>query len=567
MEAAERISEAGSGEVEVIDSSIIPWDRDTMPTPSARPPPDHCSRSAPHLRLRRGDRRSVSEELFEWLDAGPPTDRGGRPQSIQQGTERQVTPQVDDIEAGIDRTISCRKAAPPQQGPLRRAAPKRDRSRIGQYDARAGARALVDDVATDPNIPGSLGPAIAPRFPAGHSNTPEGTSSCSAMRSSHSPSSPCSGAWLRPRSPIHTGASASVHLVPPGQVKADGKRISLTVVVVDSTASLPVLFPRPQRSWVASIPTAAPLARASTAAPTRPSSASRQERASGSRPAFPAARALKAPSPSSSLVRQARISTSASPSPWSQPRTRPPSSTSRSRRLGCARGRCTFEHARTGSIDDLHPTVRPWAGAISLRRCRPSVSPSRHRLDLGCQQPRARTFRSFPRGKVTFPVNTGVAGARVRFQVGDKTFPAVSGADGQAWCRSRCSRCAKAKVSLSTPNGSSSIRPSTSWSPASAESASVGSPTTSADGNASARIRVLCRRQPWQASSGEEVLITSDVGIDLRRPLCWRRCLRGQFHSTEPHRSGHRHQRLDQGRRGQPSQRQDWARAARPKAL
>ena len=34
------------------------------------------------------------------------------------------------------------------------------------------------------------------------------------------------------------GASASVHLVPPGTIKADGKRISLTVVVVDSDGSL-----------------------------------------------------------------------------------------------------------------------------------------------------------------------------------------------------------------------------------------------------------------------------------------------------------------------------------------
>ena len=108
LEAAERISEQGGGEVEVIDlRSIVPWDRDTVA--------DSVRKTSRLLVVHEARRTCgfgaevaawASEELFEWLDA--PVLRLAAddvPSPSHKALEREVTPQVEDIEAGLNRTL------------------------------------------------------------------------------------------------------------------------------------------------------------------------------------------------------------------------------------------------------------------------------------------------------------------------------------------------------------------------------------------------------------------------------------------------------------------------------
>ena len=106
-EAADRLGD--SADIEIIDlRSIVPWDQETIAA---------SVRKTSRLIIVHEARRTcgfgaeiaawASEELFEWLDA--PVLRltaEDVPSPSNKALERQVTPQVDDIEAGIDRTIS-----------------------------------------------------------------------------------------------------------------------------------------------------------------------------------------------------------------------------------------------------------------------------------------------------------------------------------------------------------------------------------------------------------------------------------------------------------------------------
>lgn len=108
MDAAERISEQGGGEVEVIDlRSIVPWDRSTIA---------ESVRKTSRLVIVHEARRTcgfgaevaawASEELFEWLDA--PVLRltaEDVPSPSHKALEREVTPQIEDIEEGLNRTL------------------------------------------------------------------------------------------------------------------------------------------------------------------------------------------------------------------------------------------------------------------------------------------------------------------------------------------------------------------------------------------------------------------------------------------------------------------------------
>jgi len=108
MEAAERVAEAGMGEVEVIDlRSIVPWDRETIAD---------SVRKTSRLVVVHEARRTcgfgaevaawASEELFEWLDA--PVLRLAAedvPSPSHKALEREVTPQVEDVEDALSRTL------------------------------------------------------------------------------------------------------------------------------------------------------------------------------------------------------------------------------------------------------------------------------------------------------------------------------------------------------------------------------------------------------------------------------------------------------------------------------
>jgi 2-oxoisovalerate dehydrogenase E1 component len=108
MQAAERVAEQSGGEVEVIDlRSIVPWDRETIA---------ESVRKTSRLIIVHEARRTcgfgaevaawASEELFEWLDA--PVLRLAAedvPSPSHKALEREVTPQIEDIEEGIHRTL------------------------------------------------------------------------------------------------------------------------------------------------------------------------------------------------------------------------------------------------------------------------------------------------------------------------------------------------------------------------------------------------------------------------------------------------------------------------------
>jgi pyruvate/2-oxoglutarate/acetoin dehydrogenase E1 component len=108
MDAAERISEQGGGEVEVIDlRSIVPWDRSAIAD---------SVRKTSRLVIVHEARRTcgfgaevaawASENLFEWLDA--PVLRltaEDVPSPSHKALEREVTPQIEDIEKGLNRTL------------------------------------------------------------------------------------------------------------------------------------------------------------------------------------------------------------------------------------------------------------------------------------------------------------------------------------------------------------------------------------------------------------------------------------------------------------------------------
>jgi 2-oxoisovalerate dehydrogenase E1 component len=108
MAAAERISEQGEGEVEVIDlRSIVPWDRASVA---------ESVRKTSRLIIVHEARRTcgfgaevaawAAEELFEWLDA--PVLRLAAedvPSPSHKALEREVTPQIEDIEQGLLRTL------------------------------------------------------------------------------------------------------------------------------------------------------------------------------------------------------------------------------------------------------------------------------------------------------------------------------------------------------------------------------------------------------------------------------------------------------------------------------
>lgn len=104
LDAAERVSAAGHGEVEVIDlRSIVPWDREAVAA---------SVRRTSRLLVMHEARRTLgfgaevaawaSDELFTWLDA--PVRRvtaADVPIPSNKGLEKVVTPQVDDVEAAL----------------------------------------------------------------------------------------------------------------------------------------------------------------------------------------------------------------------------------------------------------------------------------------------------------------------------------------------------------------------------------------------------------------------------------------------------------------------------------
>ncbi|MEE2830397.1 MAG: dehydrogenase E1 component subunit alpha/beta [Myxococcota bacterium] len=110
LEAAQRVAESeGNGSVEVIDlRSIVPWDRETIA--------DSVRRTSRLVIVHEARRTCgfgaevaawASEELFEWLDA--PVVRLAAedvPIPSHKALEREVTPQVDDIESALLRSLA-----------------------------------------------------------------------------------------------------------------------------------------------------------------------------------------------------------------------------------------------------------------------------------------------------------------------------------------------------------------------------------------------------------------------------------------------------------------------------
>ncbi|MEE2828095.1 MAG: Ig-like domain-containing protein [Myxococcota bacterium] len=246
-------------------------------------------------------------------------------------------------------------------------------------------------------------------------------------------------------STITLGASADAQLVPPGPIKADGTRIQLTVVVVDSTGSL--------ASEARFRGSSAKIGRLDSNCSSDQPGIYQCWYTTPERSDAKESLRLKVKLPSGEQLDstfalqitssgKASIRASASPAELTLI---DDSDSNLTFKVTDSRGNGVADldlraRANTGTIEGLQSSVQ---GSWSARYV-PTVDPSRGFAppqvavisvwDADHPQSTAR-FQVIPLiGKVTFPVDTQRPGASLTLKVGDKTFPTVTaGADGKAF--------------------------------------------------------------------------------------------------------------------------------------
>jgi adhesin/invasin len=315
-----------------------------------------------------------------------------------------------------------------------------------------------------------------------------------------------------------------VHLVDPGVVTADGKRISLTVVVVDSDGSLAedARF----RGSAAKVGRFDP-----SCASTHPGIYS-CEYTAPDRVASNEQIRIKVKLPSGVSLEgrfpvalessgRARITTSASPK--SITLTVDPSSqlsfTIRDSSGAPVSDVDLRAKANIGAIEDLHSTgAGTWVGRFVPYKATERPFPQIAIISVwDARAPGgSQDFQILPLvGRVTFPVNTGTAGAQVVFEVGGKTFPQVT-ADGKGQALVPITvppGVSTAKVELIQPGGSRSNQSIDLMVPPFGRIGLGGLPDfLPADGSSTARVRMMVVDGKGRPTSGEKVLLEANVG-------------------------------------------------------
>jgi hypothetical protein len=320
------------------------------------------------------------------------------------------------------------------------------------------------------------------------------------------------------------GASASVNLVSPGPVRTDGKRISLTIVVVDSDGSLAAgaRF----RGSAAKIGRFDPSCSSShpgiyTCAYTAPDRV-----ASGEllrlKVKLPSGVSLEGRFPIELRSSgKARIKTAAAPKAITLT-VDPSSQLSFTIRdgTGAPVGDVDLRaKANIGSIEDLHSTgPGVWAGRYVPYKASERSFPQIAIISVwDANNPGgSQDFEVLPLvGRVTFPVKTGIPGARVVFEVAGKTFPQVT-ADGTGQALVPITvppGVSKAKVELIQPSGARSNQTIDLKVPAFGRIGLGGLPDfLPADGKSTARVRVMIVDSKGRPASGEKVLLEASAG-------------------------------------------------------
>jgi len=175
--------------------------------------------------------------------------------------------------------------------------------------------------------------------------------------------------------------------------------------------------------------------------------------------------------------------------------------------------------ANIGGVEDLHSTgPGVWTGRYvpydPVNRPFPQVAVI---SVWDANNPaKSQDFHAIPLvGKVNFPVKTGVAGARVVFEVGGKTFPQVTAdSTGQAIVPITVPPgVPSAKVQLIQPSGSRSEQTIDLMVPAFSRIGLGGLPDfLPADGKSSVPIRALVVDAKGRPSAGEKVLFETNAG-------------------------------------------------------
>jgi len=320
------------------------------------------------------------------------------------------------------------------------------------------------------------------------------------------------------------GASASVNLVDPGPITADGKRINLTVVVVDSDGSL--------AEGARFRGSGAKLGRLdSSCSPSSPGvyvcSYTTPERvASGEELRFkvklPSGTALDGRYPVElKSSGRARVSTSAAPKNLTLTQD-PSSQLSFTIRDGTGAPVSDVDlraSANIGDIEDLHSTGPGlWSARYVPYKANERPFPQIAIVSVwDANNPAgSQDFQVIPLvGKVTFPVKTGVAGSRVVFEVAGKTFPEVTAdSSGQANVPIIVPPgVPSAKVELIQPNGSRSTQTIDLMVPAFGRIGLGGLPDfLPADGTTSTPVRVMIIDSKGRPAAGEKVSLTATKG-------------------------------------------------------
>jgi len=320
------------------------------------------------------------------------------------------------------------------------------------------------------------------------------------------------------------GASASVNLVSPGVVKADGKRISLTVVVVDSDGSL--ASEARFRGSAAKIGRFDPgctsthpgIYSCGYTAPDRVASGEQLRL----KVKLPSGVSLEGRFPIT-LASSGRAQINTSASPESITLTVDPSSTLnftiRDRSGAPVTDIDLRAKANIGSIEDLHATgPGVWAGRYVPHKASERPFPQVAIISVwdASNPGGSQNFQVLPLvGRVTFPVNTGTPGAKVVFEVGSKTFPqATADGNGQALVPITVPPgIATAKVELIQPGGSRSNQSIDLMVPPFGRIGLGGLPDfLPADGSSATRVRMMVVDKNGRPASGESVLLEASAG-------------------------------------------------------